>query len=297
MDRKKIIGHVLGVDKLFTFYTLLFTAFVFLTLLFTLHTSQSLSWAADKLVVKDVGGNIQFVVKEDGKVGAGTANPVSQFSVSASPGDAFRGFATEQFSTNRWGAQMEFIKARGTEAAPQSVTSGDYIGFFDAKAFDGVSYCSGNGHFGFIVDGAVSPGIIPLAFYITTGSLMDWNDTGRDFYISSSGKVGIGTTNPQGKLDINGAIYQRGVQLHADYLFEPDYKMESIEEHARYMWKNKHLKAVPKVRKDENGLEIIEIGTHQRGILEELEKAHVYIEQLNNRIKELETKINEIKIK
>jgi hypothetical protein len=39
---------------------------------------------------------------------------------------------------------------------------------------------------------------------------------------NNNSRVGIGTNNPQGTLDVNGAIYQRGV-LHADYVFEPDY--------------------------------------------------------------------------
>ncbi|MEW6584685.1 MAG: hypothetical protein AB1442_03630 [Nitrospirota bacterium] len=140
------------------------------------------------------------------KVGIGTSTPLTQFNVTASPGDSYRGITTSQYSTNRWGAQIGFTKARGTESAPQSVTISDYIGFFDAKAFDGVSYCSGNGHFGFMVDGAVSPGVLPLAFYITTGSSMNWNDNGRDFYINSSGNVGISTTSPSQKLEVNGGV-------------------------------------------------------------------------------------------
>ncbi len=60
------------------------------------------------------------------------------------------------------------------------------------------------------------------------------------------------------------------------------------------MWANKHLKALNGVQKDDNGLEIVEIGTHQRGILEELEKAHIYIEQLNDKIKTLESRINNL---
>lgn len=105
---------------------------------------------------------------------------------------------------------------------------------------------------------------------------------------------GIGTTNPGGKLDVNGTIYQRGSQLHADYVFGPDYELESIAEHAKYMWKNKGLKAVPRVKLDESGQEALEIGAHRRGLLEELEKAHIYIEQLNERIKALEAKIREL---
>jgi hypothetical protein len=107
---------------------------------------------------------------------------------------------------------------------------------------------------------------------------------------NNNSRVGIGTNNPQGTLDVNGAIYQRGV-LHADYVFEPDYKLESIDEHAEFMWTNKHLKSVPKARVDENGIEIVEVGSHRKGILEELEKAHIYIEQLNRQIKKLEERL------
>lgn len=109
-----------------------------------------------------------------------------------------------------------------------------------------------------------------------------------------NGNVGIGTTNPQGKLDVNGTIYQRGSQLHADYVFEPGYQLESIEDHAGFMWTNKHLKAIPKARQDENGLEIVEFGSHRRGIVEELEKAHIYIEQLHERLEALEVKIEKL---
>jgi hypothetical protein len=110
------------------------------------------------------------------------------------------------------------------------------------------------------------------------------------------GRVGIGTDNPQGKLDVNGAIYQRGDELHADYVFQPDYQLESIEEHAAYMWKNKHLKAIPKATVDESGREIVEAGSHRKGIVEELEKAHIYIEQLHERISKLEAALEKLDV-
>ncbi len=56
-------------------------------------------------------------------------------------------------------------------------------------------------------------------------------------------------------------------------------------------WAEKHLAGVPKARVDENGLEVVETGSHRRGILEELEKAHIYVEQLNGRLKEQESRI------
>ncbi len=70
-------------------------------------------------------------------------------------------------------------------------------------------------------------------------------DFGPVLVIAQNGRVGIGTANPQGRLDVNGPIYQRGGVLHADYVFEPGYQLESIEENARRMWRYGRLPAVP----------------------------------------------------
>jgi hypothetical protein len=109
--------------------------------------------------------------------------------------------------------------------------------------------------------------------------------------MKANGNVGIGTLLPSGKLDVNGSIYQRGSILHADYVFESNYKLESIDEHSVAMWREKHLPAVPKAQRDETGQEIVEIGAQNKGVVEELEKAHIYIEQLNKRITILEERL------
>jgi hypothetical protein len=62
------------------------------------------------------------------------------------------------------------------------------------------------------------------------------------------------------------------------------------------MWDNKHLKAVGPASRDEQGKEFFTLGTDRRGIVEELEVAHIYIEQLNDRLKDLELK-NEMLLK
>ncbi len=114
--------------------------------------------------------------------------------------------------------------------------------------------------------------------------------------ILDAGNIGIGTTSPNGKLDVNGSIYQRGSSLHADYVFEPGYQLESIDEHSEFMWSNKHLAAIPEVKTDETGQEIVEVGAHRRGIVEELEKAHIYIEQLHERMSMLEAKLLKLEV-
>ncbi len=111
--------------------------------------------------------------------------------------------------------------------------------------------------------------------------------------VKANGNVGIGTFKPKGKLDVNGSIFQRGGSLHADYVFENDYELESIKEHASFMWKNKHLSAIPKAKTDETGQEIVEVGAHRKGIVEELEKAHIYIEQLEKRIGQQDKQLRE----
>ncbi len=119
---------------------------------------------------------------------------------------------------------------------------------------------------------------------------------GNDIVIMppAAGGVGIGTLNPMGKLDVNGSIFQRGAQLHADYVFEPGYDLPTIEESAGFMRDEKHLMAISPTQHDEDGNEVVELGARNRGIVEELEKAHIYINQLNGRIKALESSIEEI---
>ena len=60
------------------------------------------------------------------------------------------------------------------------------------------------------------------------------------------------------------------------------------------MWKNKHLPAVAPARYDENGKRVIELGASSVEILEELEKAHIYIEQLHKDIRRLEERLAKV---
>jgi hypothetical protein len=87
-------------------------------------------------------------------------------------------------------------------------------------------------------------------------------------------------------VDINGHLVVNGSDITPDYVFEPTYALESIEEHADMMWKNKHLPALPGADTNvENGVNVV---SHQFGVLEELEKAHIYIDQLHQRLKAME---------
>ncbi|HXU37124.1 MAG TPA: cell division protein ZapB [Blastocatellia bacterium] len=159
-----------------------------------------------------------------------------------------------------------------------AATVGDKIQLFPSSA---------GARFGMGIQGGEMQFYVPAGaqhFSFNTGGDLQTSGSNELVRIQSGGNVGIGTTNPLGKLDVNGSIFQRGVQLFADYVFEPTYTLETIEEHADFMWNNKHLPAVGARKVDENGREIVEIGARMRGLLEELEKAHIYISSLSDRI-------------
>jgi hypothetical protein len=139
--------------------------------------------------------------------------------------------------------------------------------------------------------GLIRNGFDGTNFFLSFGA---GNPAGSQMRILGNGNVGIGTNTPAGRLDVNGSIFQRGVQLFADYVFEPTYTLESIEEHADFMWNNKHLPAVGERKVDEQGHEIVEIGARMRGLLEELEKAHIYISTLSERISRKDTEVQKL---
>lgn len=75
-----------------------------------------------------------------------------------------------------------------------------------------------------------------------------------------------------------------------DGVFDPAvFTPPSIEEHAASMWENRYL---PGVGPTPEGAPI-NIGQKVTGVLHELEVAHIYIEQLNNRVNQLEARLAE----
>ena len=155
------------------------------------------------------------------------------------------------------------------------------------------------------------PGISSILKFATEGS--EWEikqngDTGRLTFFSPGGgaitasfkfdraavenlfRVGVVAADT---VDINGKLVINGSDVTPDYVFEPEYELESIEEHAKFMWDNKHLPAMKSAQ--ENETEGVNVVAHQYGVLEELEKAHIYIAQMNEVVKELQEEVRRLK--
>lgn len=86
-----------------------------------------------------------------------------------------------------------------------------------------------------------------------------------------------------GSLTTGGAVCGDG----CDLVFDPSYQLESIEEHAAQMWEDRYLGAVGPTRENAP----FNLTEKTGGILNELEKAHIYIDRLNDTLKEREAEI------
>lgn len=70
-----------------------------------------------------------------------------------------------------------------------------------------------------------------------------------------------------------------------DAVFDPDvYQVPSIDDHAAKMWSNKHLPAVGPTRQGD----AVNVTAKMTGMLNELEHAHIFIQQLHERLTMLE---------
>jgi hypothetical protein len=118
---------------------------------------------------------------------------------------------------------------------------------------------------------------------------------GTSMFINSSGNVGIGTTNPQYKLSVNGTIQAKEVIVNtgwADYVFQADYRVRPLTELAAFIKANHHLPDIPSETeiKDKG----VSLGDMQTKLLAKIEELTLQMIQLDEKNRTLKKRVAQI---
>jgi hypothetical protein len=124
-----------------------------------------------------------------------------------------------------------------------------------------------------------------------------WNtgiDTDTHVCYSGNGNIGFGTRNPEYKLDVIGTIRAQELKVDmqgADFVFEENYQLRSLEEVENFVQENRHLPEVaPAKEMQENGVNQSEMN---QKLLQKIEELTLYMIEQNklNKIQTQELKV------
>jgi hypothetical protein len=282
------------------------------------HFSLEDATAGRRVFTVEAGAQSNSLYIDDyGRIGLGTSTPYTE--IHSADGDTPT-LRLDQDGTSGWAAQVWDVAGNESNFFIRDVTHGSKLSFrIQPSAPTNSIYIKSNGDIGL---GTASPGgalhinragvvlsdiqssdnnAVQLRFRTTSTNrrivaLDGSSNVETQIVMGDSGEVQFlgatsgdlnATINSTG-LNVNGTISLNGSQIHPDYVFEPTYKLATIEDQAAYMFGEKHLPAVGAGTYDEHGRSVLDIGKKTMGILEELEKAHLYIVQLNDRLKKIE---------
>ncbi|MEO9802671.1 MAG: hypothetical protein ABJF04_05450 [Reichenbachiella sp.] len=117
--------------------------------------------------------------------------------------------------------------------------------------------------------------------------------------ITSTGNVGIGTTQPDSKLAVNGTIHSKEVRVDlsgwSDFVFEKDYELLTLEEVEEHISEKGHLPEIPseaEVTKDG-----INLGVMNAKLLQKIEELTLHLIEMNKQLKAQNEEIEKLKKK
>ncbi|KDN54710.1 prefoldin domain-containing protein [Flavobacterium seoulense] len=121
--------------------------------------------------------------------------------------------------------------------------------------------------------------------------------------ISLNGNVGIGSINPQNKLDVNGTIHSKEVKVDmtgwSDFVFKKEYNLPTLEEVEKHIKENGHLENIPSEKEVlENGINVGEMNVK---LLQKIEELTLYMiemkkenEMMKDKLQKMEKRIGTI---
>ncbi len=282
--------------------------------------NDSTSGGGDRFSIDDIdGGTTPFTIEgsapdnslyvdDEGNIGLGTSTPQKQVHITSGNTPTIRfeqdgsisGFDPQTWDVAGNEANFFIRDVTNSNAVPFKIkpgapTSSIYIAA-SGRIGLGASSPSAPLHVGSGVPEGTGNSMVliqrsgDLAFQLDNTDVTGfWNFSNAlnesEFRISRSGtgqKEMVLTEN--GDLTITGTLITSGsCSAGCDAVFRKP--IESIDEHASSMWENSYLPAVGQTLENSP----FNVSEKTLGMLNELEKAHIYIEQLHNRAKTSET--------
>ena len=211
----------------------------------------------------------KVVTENNGKIGLGTSSPIQQLHMVGS-GDA-GGMVLVQNTSPNFYSGMNMLNEQGTLAASFQYGNSQ------------VNELSNTFFFGNRSGGAthIVSGLYPQILMT----------------VLSGGNVGIGITNPQNKLDVNGTVHSKKVNIDltgwSDYVFTKGYVLPKLEELKTYINENHHLPGLPSEKEMvKTGLDVAEMN---KALTKKVEELTLYILKMNEEIEKLKKQVNTTK--
>ena len=227
-------------------------------------------------LVVNKNGNVSLVNKS-GSVGIGTTNPKSKLHISGGSAD--------------WNETIQGQSIGSIHLDPENGTNnfGNAITFGASDAYSGENaqagiYVRSDGTYG------------TKMYFSTSNSYAEGSKTAMS--IDHNGNVGIGITNPDSKLSVNGKIHTKEVKVDligwSDFVFKNDYELPTLKDVEKYINEKGHLKDIPSAEEvEKNG---INLGEMDAKLLQKIEELTLYTIAQEKKIEKVERQNESLKV-
>ncbi len=245
--------------------------------------------AASKIIFATSNGSAvsqKMLLDKDGNVGIGTTNPNTKLDVNGVISmNSFGYLSSLRMPANNFTNLFLGGGIKDNADGTYSVYTDGGSNYFSAIRMD-----NGGNNVGAInfYDG-ISVGV--SNYNITNANLLNY----LRMTINGNGNVGIGITTPQNKLDVNGTIHSKAVNIDLngwnDYVFKKDYQLRSLSEVKAYIDQNQHLPEIPS--EQEMVKKGLDVGEMNKLLMKKVEELTLYLIEKDQQVKEQNKRIDE----